>query len=93
MTKLCGAELAAFKEKIRAMRDRGITLHRIAQMTSKHHSTILYHLNDDFSMLKRAKMRKRFEIAKRIKDMQARRNDAEIMENFLIAAEWERMNG
>lgn len=71
--RLRGNALAEFRIKIRDMRLRGVTLHRIAQMTGKHHTTILYHLDDDRAMLKRAAMRHRSVVRKRVRSMLAER--------------------
>jgi hypothetical protein len=51
-------------EKIQLMqelRSRGLSYPRIGSLTGLNHATVYYHLNPDFAMIKRAKMRKRYE--------------------------------
>lgn len=68
--RLKKAQLLEFRQKISGMKERGLSIRRIAQLTKRDHSTIRYHLNADFAMIKRAKMRKRHEVEKRIKALQ-----------------------
>lgn len=75
--RLTGSRLIEFKQHIRAMRDRGLTVRQIARLTGKERSTIVYHLHVDFAMLKRANMRRRYEVQKRIRSLQTERGDHE----------------
>lgn len=68
--RLKKSQLLEFRQKIVGMKERGLSIRRIAQLIKRDHSTIRYHLNSDFAMIKRARMRKRYEVEKRIKALQ-----------------------
>lgn len=71
--RLRGEALAAFKQRAQDMQSRGLSLTRIAQLLHTSRWTVKYHLDPDYRMLKRAKMRKYAEVQGRIRALQAER--------------------
>lgn len=62
-------------EVMRRCREAGYKLTAIADYFNRHHSVVVYATNPDRSMIKRAKMRKRAEVNRRIKALQAERGN------------------